>query len=148
MVVLSDADRSAIEAIVANQAQAWNRGDAEGYGERALPDIIFTNVIGGQYRGRDAVIALWRSIFKGIYKGNKLEQRVDVITLVTPDVAIAETVNKLTDYEHTPAGMPVINEALWSRMQQVMVRKVDGWWVASGHNVPVHSVAAGMLPRD
>lgn len=148
MLGIDDADSAAIADIIANQADAWNRGDADGYGERALPDIVFTDVIGGHYRGRDAAVALWRGIFEGLYKGTKLEQRLVAMVLVTPDVVIDETVNKLTDYQQAPIGMPVIADALWSRMQQVMVRKADGWWVSSGHNVPVHAVAAGMLRLD
>ena len=69
MFELGDTDRTAIEAINAGQVAAWNRGDAEGYAERALPEIVFTNLLGARYVGREAAIGLWRSIFAGLYNG-------------------------------------------------------------------------------
>lgn len=58
MFELSDADRAAIEAINAGQMAAWNRGDAEGYAERVLSGIVFNNILGARYVGREAVTGL------------------------------------------------------------------------------------------
>ena len=146
---LSDADRAAIEAINAGQVAAWNRGDAEGYAARALPGLVFTNILGARYVGRDAAIALWNSIFAGIYKGVPIQQRIEGIVLVHPDVAIVEILNRLPgDIPELARGFPIVNGGYLSRMQQVMVRKADGWWLASGHNVPVLPPAANTLPAD
>ena len=149
MLELDDSDSNAIEAINAEQVAAWNRGDAEGYGKRLLPGFLFTNIVGARYVGRDNAIALWRSIFSGIYKGVPISQHVESIVLVHQDVAILETLNSL------PGGIPglrgtfpIINGAYLSRMQQVLVRRDNGWWVASGHNVPILQPSAATLPRD
>lgn len=145
----NEADRAAIEAVIAGQEAAWNRGDAEGYGECALPDLVFTNILGARYVGREAAVALWRSIFATHYKGVPIRQRIENIVLVNPDVAIVEIVNSLPgDIPALARGFPTVNGAYLSRMQQVLVRKGDGWWMASGHNVPVLPPAANTLPAD
>ena len=147
MIELGDSDRAAIEAIVAGQVAAWNAGDAEGYAARALPGIVFINVIGARYAGREAVIGLWRGILAGLYKGVKIEQRIENIFLVHSDVAIVETLNSLPGSVTEIAGtFPKVRGNYLSRMQQVMVRNADGWWLASGHTVPVLPPAAPTLP--
>ncbi len=149
MFELSDADRAAIEAINAGMVAAWNGGDAEGYAERALPGIVFTNVIGARYVGRSAVVALWRGIFAGLYKDVPIQQRIEGVVLVTPDVAIVEMVNRLPgNIAELARSFPKVDGDYVSRMQLVMVRRADGWWVASGHNVPVLPPAANTLPTD
>ena len=149
MFDLCDADRAAITAINAGQEAAWNRGDAEGYGERALPGIVFVNILGARYVGREAAIGLWRSIFAAHYKGVPIRQRIENIELIHPDVAIVEVLNSLPgDVPALARGFPLVNGAYLSRMQQVLVRRSDGWWVASGHNVPVLPQAAGTLPAE
>lgn len=147
MIELSGADRAALEKIIADQQEAWNRGDAEAYGARALPEIVFTNILGARYVGRAAVVALWQGIFDGIYKGVPIRQRIENIVLVHPDVALIEIINSLPgDLPQLARSFPLVNGAYLSRMQQVVVRSHDEWWVASGHNVPVLPPAATTLP--
>ena len=149
MSQLTEADRAAIEAINAGQVAAWNRNDAEGFAERAAPDIVFTNLLGARYVGRDAAVGLWRTIFAGIYKGVPIEQRIENIAVVHPDVVVVEILNSIPGHiEQLARGFPLVNGAYLSRMQQVMVRKADGWWIVSGHNVPVLPLAAHTLPAD
>ena len=45
-LTVSDETRSDIAALVAAQDAAWNRGSAEAFAARALPDIVFTNIFG------------------------------------------------------------------------------------------------------
>lgn len=149
LIELSNIDREAIEAIIMGQEAAWNRGDAEGYGEHALPDIVFTNVMGARYVGREAVVALWRGIFEGLYKGVAIHQRIENIALIHQDVALVELLNSLpADIPKLAGIFPTVNGAYLSRMQQVLVRRDDGWRVASGHNVPVLPPAASTLPKN
>jgi uncharacterized protein (TIGR02246 family) len=149
MLELAEGDCNALMAINAGQEAAWNRGDAEGYAERALPGIVFTNVVGARYVGRAAVVELWRSIFKGLYKDVPIRQRLEHSSFLQPDVAIMETINSLPGDLHALArSFPLVNGAYLSRMQQVLVRRANGWWVASGHNVLVLPMAATTLPPD
>ena len=95
------------------------------------------------------MISLWRSIFDSHYKGVPIRQRIENIVLVHPDVAIVETLNSLPgDVPALAGGFPIVNGGYLSRMQQVLVRQADDWWVASGHNVPVLPQAANTLPND
>lgn len=78
-----------------------------------------------------------------------IRQRIENIVLVEPDVAVVEILNSLPSDVPAIAGrFPIVNGAYLSRMQQVMVRRAGGWWVASGHNVPVLPPAAETLPPD
>lgn len=55
-------DRAGVEAVLAAQAAAWNRGDLEGYmaGYARSPDLVFTS--GGQIRrGWDETLAKYRA---------------------------------------------------------------------------------------
>jgi ketosteroid isomerase-like protein len=57
----SEADRAAVERLLADQATAWNRGDLEGYmgGYLRSPDLVFTS--GSKVRtGYDETIASYR----------------------------------------------------------------------------------------
>ena len=42
---------AAIEAPIAAEDDAWDRGDAAAYSERVLPDCVFTNMTGFQTGG-------------------------------------------------------------------------------------------------
>lgn len=57
----SEADRAAVERVLADQATAWNRGDLEGYmgGYLRSPELVFTS--GSKVRtGYDETIASYR----------------------------------------------------------------------------------------
>lgn len=72
--------------------------------------------------------------------------QIQHITLVEPDVAIVDTLNMVTGLHHGPTGVQLIDGALHARLEQVMVRRPDGWWVASFHNVAVNPAFASGPP--
>jgi hypothetical protein len=37
-----------------------------------------------------------------------------------------------------PPGIQLIDGAIHARLEQVLVRRADGWWIASFHNVAVN----------
>jgi hypothetical protein len=45
-LTVSEETRAEITALVAAEEAAWNKGSAEAFAERALPDIVFTNIFG------------------------------------------------------------------------------------------------------
>ena len=75
-------------------------------------------------------------------------QQIQHITLVKPDVAIVETFAVVTGAPQAPSGVQLIDGALHARPQQVLVRRADGWWIASFHNVAVNpAYASGPPPK-
>ena len=122
----------------AAEAAAWNRGSAAEFADRALPDISFTNIFGMFSVGNGPFVAQHERIFSTIYKGSTNHLQIEHITLVKPDVAIVDILTVVTGAQHPPPGVQFIDGALRSRLQQVLVRQADGWWLASFHNVAVN----------
>ena len=106
-LTVSDETRSDIAALVAAQDAAWNRGDAEAFAARALPDIVFTNIFGMFSVGKAPFLAQHERIFSTIYKGTTNHQQIQHITLVKPDVAIVETFAVVSRHAASPLGRPV-----------------------------------------
>jgi uncharacterized protein (TIGR02246 family) len=133
--------RQEIESLIAGEDDAWNRGDATGFAARALPDVVFTNIVGMFSVGKPPFLAQHERIFSTIYKGSNCHQSIQHITLLKPDVAIVDTLAVVTGFQHTPPGIGTIDGAIHARLEQVLMRLKDGWWVASFHNVAVNPAA-------
>ena len=147
-MAVDEQDRVAIAAILAAQSGAWAAGDAAAFGARCLPDVVFTNVVGMFSVGIEPFNALHAHIFATMYKGSRMTQELAHIAMPTADVAVVDTLARLTGYRHAPPGAQPIDGALQTRLEQVMVRRDGGWWVQSFHNVPVNPAAAAVVrPR-
>jgi uncharacterized protein (TIGR02246 family) len=133
--------RCDIAALLASEDDAWNRGDAAGFAARVLPDIVFTNVLGMFSVGKAPFVSQHERIFATIYQGSIIRQSVQHMTLLTPDIAIVDTLAVVTGARHAPPGVVPIDGAIHARLEQVLVRREDSWWVASFHNVAVHPAA-------
>jgi uncharacterized protein (TIGR02246 family) len=144
---LNEVDRAAIEAVLTRQSAAWVTGDADAFAADAQDGVLFTNVVGMFSIGRAPFIAQHKHIFSTIYKGSRMEQEIVAITLVRPDVAIVDTLTKLMDAPHRPPGIELIDGAVRSRLEQVMVKDGNEWKVASFHNVAVNPAFANGAPR-
>ena len=138
--------RQEIGSLIAAEDDAWNRGDAAGFAGRILPDVVFTNVVGMFSVGKPPFVAQHERIFSTIYKGSTSHQSLQHITLLKPDIAIVDTLAILTGFQHTPPGIGTIDGAIHARLEQVLVRLEDGWWVASFHNVAVNPAALQGAP--
>ncbi len=130
--------RRELAAFVAAEDDAWNRGDAEGFAARVLPEVVFTNVMGMFSVGKAPFLAQHERIFATIYKGSQNHQEIQHVTMLRDDIAIVDTLAVLTGAQHAPPGVQLIDGAIHARLEQVLVRHSDGWWVASFHNVAVN----------
>ena len=129
------ADRAAILAVLADQEAAWARGDAAGFAAHTTDDVVFTNVVGMFSVGRAPFIGQHAHIFSTIYKGSRMTQELVHIALVRPDVAVVDTLTKGEGMSHIPPGGQLIDGAIRTRLEQVMVREGGAWRVAAFHNV-------------
>ena len=141
------ADRAAIEALLAAQVAAWNAGDAEAFAARTLPDMTFTNVVGMFSVGRQPFVVQHERIFATIYQGSTMRQTIAHLAFLRPDVAVVDTIADVLDFRHAPPGVEPIDGAIRARLEQVLVRNGDGWWVASFHNVAVNAAAVAAMSR-
>ena len=130
--------RPGIAALISAEDDAWNRGDAQGFSDKALPDVVFTNVVGLFSVGKAPFLAQHERIFATIYKGSALHQAIQQITMLTPNIAIVDTLASVTGATHAPPGVDLIDGAIRTRLEQVLVHRADGWRVASFHNVAVN----------
>jgi uncharacterized protein (TIGR02246 family) len=137
-LVVGEDSRSEIAALVDAQAAAWNKGSAAEFADRALSDIVFTNIFGMFSVGKAPFVAQHERIFSTIYKGSTNLLQIEHITLVKPDVAIVDILTVVNGVQQPPPGVQFIDGALHSRLEQVLIRRADGWWIASFHNVAVN----------
>lgn len=143
---LTQTVRDEIAALTAAEDDAWNSGSAEAFSARVLPEIVFTNVMGLFSVGRAPFLAQHERIFSTIFKGSIARQQVQHIILLKPDVAIVDTLSVVTGAQHAPPGVVLIDGAIHTRLEQVLLHRSDGWWVASFHNVAVNPAIANTPP--
>ena len=138
----STEDGTQIHSIVQCESDAWNRGDAEGFGAHYAEDGSFTNVIGQQLYGRQAFVAQHASIFSTIYKGSHNVLTISKITFLRPDVALVEIDGTLTGASRLPPGLKAAEDgALHVKLLEVMSKEKGSWLIQSFHNVGVYPLA-------
>ena len=87
--------------------------------------------------GKAPFVAQHRTIFSTIYKGSKMRQYVAAVTFVTSDVAVVDTISKLSEISQLPTGATALDGVLYTRLEQVMVKQARSCSVAAFHNVPI-----------
>jgi len=130
-------DESLIHALIDSEAQAWNRGDAKGYAEHFRPDGTFTNVLGDNYRGKEAFEERHAEIFRGIYHGSTVKMPIRRIYFVRPDVAIVDIDAQLSGFSKLPPGIVAPDGIVRASLMQVLVKEHAQWTIAAYHNVDV-----------
>jgi uncharacterized protein (TIGR02246 family) len=131
----STADETEIMKVLAEQDSAWAAGDADAYTAQALPEICFTNVVGAYSIGKEPLLAQVRRIFSTIYKGSNTKTTLVHITKIGNDIAIVDTISRMTGFNRPAMASVVIDGATYSRLQQTMIKRDGAWWIASIHNV-------------
>jgi uncharacterized protein (TIGR02246 family) len=121
----------AVDQLLGEIAEAWNKGDARAYGARYRPDGTFTNTNGTIDMGRDEVIRTAEEAFQGILAGTKVSLAVRKLRLIRPDVAVA-------DLDTRVSGMPVAGNGPGGEVrisQMLVLVEEDGrWWITAQHN--------------
>jgi ketosteroid isomerase-like protein len=119
------ADRKAVEAVLEQQRQAWNRGDLPGYmaGYLRSPALVFTS--GGKIRrGWEATLAAYQKRYRGDATGmGQLSFEVLDVTGVGADGAVMLGRWRLTDTPEAGAGV----------FSVVFERRPDGWRIVHDH---------------
>ena len=141
MTTPKDDVKEAILSVIAAQDTAWCNGDAVAFGASAMPNVVFTNVVGMFSVGLEAFNVQHAHIFSTIYRGSRLVQQLVHVTMVVDDVAIVDTLTSVTGYHQLPPGTAPIDGALQTRLEQVLVRRDGSWRVQSFHNVPINPAA-------
>ena len=135
----SKSDEDAIRSILDNEIATWNQGDADGYSKHFAADGTFTNVPGMFFTGRQAYRDRHEVIFKGPFRGTKLELQVVSLRFLTPDVAICETLTWVSDFKSgAPPDLHLDAKGrLRTRLLQVLTKRNGEWQIVVYHNVDI-----------
>lgn len=127
-----------IQAIVTEQAAAWNAGDARGYASHVGPDVSFTNLFGMVMYGHDAFERRHAEILATFYKGTTKSHTIHRIRFVTADVAIVDIDNEVRGVKAMPGGIAVPADGIIkTQLMQIFVKREGQWWVEAYHNVDI-----------
>jgi uncharacterized protein (TIGR02246 family) len=132
---MATTDEAAIQQLMSELADAWNRGDAQAYGARYRADGTFTNVNGSFYVGRDAFNRRHEEAFRGIYKGSTLALTTRELRFIRPDVAVVDVDTSLSGFQAPPGVQAGPDGALHTCLLMVLVKESSSWWIAAYHNV-------------
>jgi uncharacterized protein (TIGR02246 family) len=137
MVMAQVAVSEAVDQLLGELAEAWNGGDARGYGARFCPDATITNTDGTVDVGRDEFVRHADEAFRGVLAGTTLSLAVRQLRLVRPDVAVADLDLRISGMPVPPPGAssgPGPGEMRTSLML-VLVDDDGRWWITAQHNV-------------
>src|SRR3954447_8635235 len=126
------AGENAIRKILNEEVVTWNRGDADGYSRHFAENGTFTNVQGMFFRGHKAFRDRHDEIFRGQFRGTKLQLEVVSLRFVSPAVAAVDTLTWVSNFP--PSGTPPalrLDEKgrLRTRLFQLMIKRGREWQV-------------------
>ena len=137
-----ESERAAVEAIVSRLESAWNAMDAEAFAAPFAEDADFVNIVGEHHRGRPAIVAGHRAIFRDFYADSTARMEVIAARSLRPDVALVHVHSVLDAPKGPLAGR---NSAVFS---MVLTKSGDGagsdWEIAAFHNT--RQMARGRKP--
>ena len=123
--------REEIAALIEQEIRAWNSGDAVAYSEAVASDCVFVNLYGQMFVGRDAFEQQHARVFAGVFKGSRLDQTIEHLRRIRPDVALIDTAATL----EIPANDRGPPRTVRTRLLQVLVRDAGAWRISAYHNV-------------
>ncbi|MGH7594305.1 MAG: SgcJ/EcaC family oxidoreductase [Gemmatimonadales bacterium] len=138
-----NADEMEIRRIIARQAAAWTRGDANGYGAACADDVGFTNILGMRWETRAGFNGRHAEMFRSVFAGSRLAIIVERLRFRGTAVAVAELLTELSGFRGLPPGIPADADGrLRTRMLEVFVKSQGAWAIVACHNTAVHEQPA------
>ena len=133
-------DLIAIQDIINTEVKGWNNGDAILFSKYIADDCSFTNIVGAFFKGYQGFFDRHAKLLKEVFLNTTMEQKIVDIQFVRPDVAIVETLIRVSGIAK-PIPLPGVfvddYGCLHTRLCQVMVKESSGWKIAAYHNVDI-----------
>jgi uncharacterized protein (TIGR02246 family) len=127
----AETDESAIRALQARQAAAWNAHDAAAYANLFTPDGDVVNVLGWWWRGRAEIQSKLTDAFAWVFRDSKLTITDVHARFLDRNTAVAH-VRWTLDGAKVPPGAPAPPR---EGIQLQVLRKGNGQWlIASFQN--------------
>ena len=140
-------DKAAIQALVQDEQEAWNRGDARAFAAHFAKDGSFTNIVGLQTYGLTPFLKQHERIFSTIYKGSHNELTIGKLRFLRPDVAVADVDSVVTKAVSVPSGIVLgADGGVHTKLQLVLSKEEGIWQVDAFHNVAVNPAYANPHP--
>ena len=118
--------RTDVIRLLDDLAEAWNRGDAEAYGDLFTEEASYVTYVGTHYRGRADIVASHRALFETFLKGTRLSYELVELHRYGTDTAVVVTRGE--NAKGTPKRLTKVQS-------YTLVREDDGEWrVAAFHN--------------
>ncbi|SHG36609.1 SgcJ/EcaC family oxidoreductase [Streptoalloteichus hindustanus] len=140
-------DEDAVRALAGALAEAWNRGDADAYGEVFTEDAEYVDFMGQRARGRREIVETHRWLFATVLKGSRMSgvgPSGAEVRFLTPDVAVLVS----TEGGVALPGQELTSDRL-STVTLVAVRRAGGWRFAHFQNTRQQAPAGqGVGRRD
>jgi uncharacterized protein (TIGR02246 family) len=125
--------RAAIMAVLKAHEENWNRHDIDAWADAILhEDADWVNWRGGYWHGKAAIKAGHQAIHKTFYKASRLSaQRIEDLTFITPDIALAHVRGELSGDERAPGQtFPYRKTILFTKQKGV-------WRIRALHNTRI-----------
>ena len=87
----------AVRKVLADFAEALNRGDAKAFAVLFTEDADFVVITGKYLKGRNEIVTYHESLFSGDFQGSHLDVTSVAVRFLRPDVAIARISTKRTE---------------------------------------------------
>jgi uncharacterized protein (TIGR02246 family) len=131
------ADETAIRALLAAQAEAWNRGDAIAWSKHFATDADFVNIFGMVFSGRQEIENRHAAVFTSFFKGSQSTVTVRRLVFPAPRLAIVDSDHVVTGYGMLPSTLHPVDGAVRTRMKYVMRRGPKGWSIVAAQNTEI-----------
>ncbi|HJY08320.1 MAG TPA: SgcJ/EcaC family oxidoreductase [Bryobacteraceae bacterium] len=135
----SKADEDSIGALLVAHTEKWNLHDIDAWAEILHDDADWVHWGGGYWRGKDEIKAGTKEIHRTYYRASRMTpQRVEDLTFLAPDIALAHVRSELTGDERAPG------ETFQYRKSALFTRKAGSWRIRALHNTRIrpHAIAA------
>lgn len=135
----NSADSTAIQNILQEETSAWNKGDAEAYSRHFAEDGTFTNILGMFSVGHKNFQEKHDMIFKTVFLGTQVQQKVVSLKFADPRVAVLETLSWVTGFKNGPSKGTYLDDKgrLRVRLLQVFAKQGNDWKIVAYHNVDI-----------
>jgi uncharacterized protein (TIGR02246 family) len=129
----SEVAKREIMAVLKAHEEYWNRHDMDSWADKILhEDSDWVNWRGGYWRGKAAIREGHRAIHAAHYKNSRLSpQRIEDLTFITPDIALAHVSSELSGDERAPGqAFPYRKTILFTKQQ-------GAWRIRALHNTRI-----------
>lgn len=127
-------DEAALESLVEQLQEAWNRGDSARLASLFAEDTDFIHILGTHGSGREAIENTHRQLFDGIFRGSHIEFHIEKLRFLRPDLAAVLLLSTLSfDRDHRLITAQ-------SRPTFIADKKEGGWHILVFQNTRVAGV--------